>query len=605
LPNSRLKDILHLSGVRKLLEYRLDETTRLARFRFAAMASVFLVLSTLALAGTILIQLRGNWSFGAASDTPSSHAVRLETEIGALYGSQSFAYRQEPIGEAIVTNLTVEALTGCRVQLEIQGSRPGILAEPCRVSLPQIEPGERVRVALRPKLSDRVLDDRTREVTVAVSVTREDTLLAKDEASVFILGRHVFSWEEPEKIAAFINPQDPVVRRFKTAAWVHRPPVGNEEFPPPRVVDALTLLTALADLGLHYLPDGRDPLSQSVDDKASDTVSYPGETLLARTGDCDDLSVLCCTVLESVGIHTALVVAPGHVLFLFDTGVSSASLPRTPLDPKTVIARGERVWMPVEATALARPGANFASAWSAAWVHHEAITSGEMEVVELAEPMLRYPAISPEPEATSTDWSAPSSWEQGELARSIDAALESLRGLFYENLSDKVAEIEGALEGLAQEQAKALLFAESGLFEEAKKILEHAIFGDDTPEALSAIEEVSSRLTEEKAILLADLALCYTLGMRVSEDLKRAATCFQLAIEHFPVGARAERAEMMLRLALVHRLRGDLLSERAWSSRAFELDPELENTYRTLIQAEAVVAGPAGKILRYLRRGFQ
>jgi transglutaminase-like putative cysteine protease len=32
-----------------------------------------------------------------------------------------------------------------------------------------------------------------------------------------------------------------------------------------------------------------------------------------RAGDCDDLSILYCSLLEAIGIRTAFVTIPGHI----------------------------------------------------------------------------------------------------------------------------------------------------------------------------------------------------------------------------------------------------------------------------------------------------
>ena len=61
--------------------------------------------------------------------------------------------------------------------------------------------------------------------------------------------------------------------------------------------------------------------------ETSDRVNYPGETLLRRSGDCDDIVVLCCSVLEAADIPTAVVVGSSHVIMMFDSGLSSIPAP--------------------------------------------------------------------------------------------------------------------------------------------------------------------------------------------------------------------------------------------------------------------------------------
>src|SRR5262249_21725708 len=110
---------------------------------------------------------------------------------------------------------------------------------------------------------------------------------------------------------------------------------------------------------------------------------------------------------------------------------------------------------------------------------------------------------------------------------------------------------------------------------------------------------------ESRAALLSHLALCLTLGARSPTDLESAARYSEMAIGCLDEDARAEKGELMLRLALVHRLRGDLAAEKSWSSRAFVIDPALEATYKKLVASEGPVSGPEEKLLCFLRRSLR
>ena len=77
---------------------------------------------------------------------------------------------------------------------------------------------------------------------------------------------------------------------------------------------ALGIFEALRLYGMNYV---RDPGSAydllSVDSMAVDYLQFPYQTLQYKAGDCDDLSILYCTLLEAVGIETAFVTVPGHI----------------------------------------------------------------------------------------------------------------------------------------------------------------------------------------------------------------------------------------------------------------------------------------------------
>jgi tetratricopeptide (TPR) repeat protein len=125
----------------------------------------------------------------------------------------------------------------------------------------------------------------------------------------------------------------------------------------------MVLFEALKLHGLRYRPDANTPYTKfAADHLAVDHIQYPAELLLSKAGDCDDLSVLYASLLENAGVATALVDAPGHIFVLFDTGVYGEDRYLLPLDERHYMRRGERLWLPVEITALDQ---SFLQAWSA------------------------------------------------------------------------------------------------------------------------------------------------------------------------------------------------------------------------------------------------
>jgi hypothetical protein len=99
-------------------------------------------------------------------------------------------------------------------------------------------------------------------------------------------------------------------------------------------------------------------------------VQFPKQTMELKGGDCDDLSVAYCSLMESVGIQTALVDYRGngdvrHVNVLFNTKLSPQLAKLiTNNDSKYFIRQNaegkDEVWIPVETTSLT----NFDDAWN-------------------------------------------------------------------------------------------------------------------------------------------------------------------------------------------------------------------------------------------------
>ena len=122
--------------------------------------------------------------------------------------------------------------------------------------------------------------------------------------------------------------------------------------------------TGLPDFGeirITYVPDPNNPFGRMSETReAVDQVQYPRQLMTSRTGDCDDTSVLYCSLLENLGVPTAFLDGPGHILMLFDTGLHARNHQVLAVDESYYVVRGERVWIPVETTMLGR---SFSEAW--------------------------------------------------------------------------------------------------------------------------------------------------------------------------------------------------------------------------------------------------
>jgi Transglutaminase-like domain len=135
----------------------------------------------------------------------------------------------------------------------------------------------------------------------------------------------------------------------------------------------------------------------SSDPKASaDYVQFPKETIDLKGGDCDDLSVLYSSLLESIGIQTALIdykpgSGIGHVNVMFNTELSpdQAGL-ITKNDNKYLVRKNEKginqVWIVIETTSLS----DFNTAWDIGMekfnkeaINDLGLAKGRVEIVDL------------------------------------------------------------------------------------------------------------------------------------------------------------------------------------------------------------------------------
>jgi len=165
---------------------------------------------------------------------------------------------------------------------------------------------------------------------------------------------------EVDKLRFYLSADDSEVisqaRRMVEAA-------GADFTDSPAVARAIW--DALSARGLVYRRDPAVPYYQD------DRVQSAQETLELGSGDCDDLTVLYASLLQSLGIRTAFVDVrdpqkmEAHLYLLFDSGVPSAEGERISSNEKKYILRGDEgdrstIWLPVETTLLGRP---FDDAW--------------------------------------------------------------------------------------------------------------------------------------------------------------------------------------------------------------------------------------------------
>ncbi len=135
-----------------------------------------------------------------------------------------------------------------------------------------------------------------------VSISQPITIYSKNamplsEANIVasklgIPSRHYF-------LAYYVTPRDLAIRSLETDATTGKYTTDAR---------AQAIFDALCLKGVSYAYDPHDPIGGDVD-----YYQFPSQTLELKRGDCDDLSTLYASCLESVGINSKLVFIPSHV----------------------------------------------------------------------------------------------------------------------------------------------------------------------------------------------------------------------------------------------------------------------------------------------------
>ena len=168
-------------------------------------------------------------------------------------------------------------------------------------------------------------------------------------------------WDDDRKAAAFITPADSALRNY--ASYIRQ--INKDAIQigySPTVQFAAQVFHALGELGILYQSDPTQPFASAKGAAVSvDSVSLPRQTLKRITGDCDDLSVLYASMLESAGVETALVTVPGHIFVAFGTKAAGKDYGELSPDRTMAINVEDQLWVPVEITMIGK--ASFVEAW--------------------------------------------------------------------------------------------------------------------------------------------------------------------------------------------------------------------------------------------------
>jgi hypothetical protein len=202
--------------------------------------------------------------------------------------------------------------------------------------------------------------------------------------TVRLYDRNAMTWDDDRKASAFVTARDPQVLSFA------RNVVGLVRESPAEGIDedlqkAIAVHEALCLHGLSYIVDPRTPHLQYSKDKAQvDFLQFPRQTLNYKAGDCDDLSILYCALLESVGVETAFITVPGHIYAAFALKGSEEDARRGFVNANDLIWRDGRVWVPVEVTERA---GGFVKAWETGartWREHSSARTAAILPVHAA-----------------------------------------------------------------------------------------------------------------------------------------------------------------------------------------------------------------------------
>jgi hypothetical protein len=225
-------------------------------------------------------------------------------------------------------------------------------------------------------------------ITVTYSVNGESQTREYVE-TMRIQRANAMTWDDNRKAAAFVTPSDPTVLKLAKNIAAAVKEKSNPQID-PSVQTAIAMHEALRIYGIAYVSDPTSPL-QTKDRQTIDSIQFPVQTLDFKSGDCDDLSVLYASMFETVGMETALLTVPGHILMAVAVEMQPDAARATFSRPDELVIIDGKVWLPIETTLR---DADLLTAWAeGAKLWREAVGQGQAELYPVHEAWQKYESV--------------------------------------------------------------------------------------------------------------------------------------------------------------------------------------------------------------------
>ncbi len=396
----------------------------------------------------------------------SNNAPQVVLENLRLAPVFSAAYKQyadKPVGSIDVKNVSGTSYGNLTVSFQIKG----YMDFPTQQTIPTLAGNSSQTIPLKASFNNKILEideDTGVQVEVKLAYIREgqsDSSVVTNPMTIY--GKNAIVWANSKMVGSFVTPKDDTLRDFVRQ-------LINEYKPEPgplnaQVVSAMTLFNALSAYGIRYVIDPSNPFSSLKADQV-DYVQFGRETLRLKSGDCDDLSVLLSAALENLGVETAVLDVPGHVLMMFNTNLEPKNSNLISAQNDLVVIYNGSVWVPVEATMIAN---SFAEAWAeGARKYYQYLKQDKLEVIPLKQAWQDFQPVTLAPSPYELKLPDPdrvrdliAREQKILLEKSLERVVESYRAIIANDPDNENAHMQ-----------IAIIYAKYGLYESANAELD-------------------------------------------------------------------------------------------------------------------------------------
>ena len=422
---------------------------------------------------------------------------------------------------------------------------------PTTTVVERVPAGGEVEVPLLAAFNNRILSI-DEDTGVQSEVRAEYYLSGKPHVdtrheTMTIYGKNAIIWDNLDMVGSFATPKDDVLAVFVRQLVNTYAPKGGAVN--PRVAKAMTVYNGLSAYGIKYLVDPNTPYGK-LGATQLDTIQFPRETLRQRSGDCDDLSILLVAALSNLGMETAILDVPQHLLMMFNTGVPASRSASISLNDNALAIIDDQVWIPLEATLIA---SSFNEAWAeGAKKYHLYGKQGKMKIMPLAKAWESYPPVTLPPASftlTIPDQNIVGSKIQKEwvilAVKALERQVRPYRIMLALDASNTQAQMQ-----------IAVVYARNGLYEQAIKELENIRQKD--PNNIAALNNLGN--------------IYY-----MQQNYQKALPMYEQASEAAP-----NNADIKVNIAMLYYKVGDAVKAKLVFDEATALDDQVPKRYEQL-----------------------
>ena len=278
----------------------------------------------------------------------SSNLEIINEDLQPLFPVFYAHYSDNPFGTITIQNNEEAAINDVKVYFNNQY----MLTRTLVGSFENIKQGESVEVNITALLNESILGQLSDSITDG-TIYIEYKLLNKSKdfshnLSFTTLSRNSMTWADDRQAAAFVSPRDASALKFaRQVKSIVKNSLRKDI--PVNIQYAGALFCALKEYGINYVIDPTSAYSDNTGSLSIDFLQFPYQTLLYHGGDCDDLSIMNCSLLEAIGIESAFITIPGHIYIAFDSGVAPETAAK--LVPNGYFVEYDnKAWIPYEIT---------------------------------------------------------------------------------------------------------------------------------------------------------------------------------------------------------------------------------------------------------------